>query len=262
MPTPEQYLGKLANEILKDYENLEGPFNETILPEKKVIDDIEGKKDRSLYLTLTASINYRKETEGENGLWKTSKKLWDKHNWVFRPSEVTEKQYSKLIDIFSEAGFNWQDSHIWYKICLALKREFNSNPVSLLEENEYDALQTLEFIKNKEPKKFPYLKGDKISSLWLRLMHEEVQELENIEEIDMPVDIHIISVTNELMDRDYTNSEKDKKEIRNIWKETCEKNGIVPVRLDQPLWLIHKYWEKWGNEYIAKKAKSLQTNDE
>lgn len=237
--------------ILDDYDSLLGPFDENILPEKKVIRDIEGEKEKSLFLTLTASVDYRKETEGENGLWKTSKRLWERENWVFRPDEVAKNDYSELIDLFEDAGWNWKDPHIWYRISLTLYRRFKSNPLNLIEENKCDAVKIQKYMRKKHSRKFPYLKGDKINSLWLRLMHEEIRPLSRIEEIALPVDTHITSITNYLLGKSYSNSKDEKSKIRQFWRSFCRENGIVPVRLDQPLWLIHKHWQNWGREYLA-----------
>lgn len=244
-------LKETISTILDDYENLSGPFDENILPEKKVIRGIEGEKEKSLFLTLTASVDYRKETEGENGLWKTSKRFWEKENWVFRPGEVVRNDYSELIDLFEDAGWDGKDPHIWYRISLTLNRNFNSNPLNLIEGNDSDAVKIQKYMRKKHPRKFPYLKGGKINSLWLRLMHEEIHSLSRIEEIALPVDTHIISITNYLLGKSYSKSKDDKSEIRQLWRSFCRENDIVPVRLDQPLWLIRKHWEDWGRDYLA-----------
>lgn len=248
----ESKLKETITEMLKDYEDLSGPFNENNLPEKQVIRDIESKKEKALFLTLTVSIDYQKETEGENGLWKTSMELWKRKNWIFRPQKVVETEYSRLIDIFEDIGWNWKDPHIWYRISLTLYRNFNSNPLNLIEKNESDAVNTRRYIRQKNPKKFPYLKGDKINPLWLRLMHEEVHPLSRIKEIPLPVDTHIISISNYLQEENYSDSRGDKKKIREFWRKFCKDNNIIPVKLDQPLWLIHKHWNSWGKNYLEK----------
>ena len=92
----------------------------------------------------------------------------------------------------------------------------------------------------------------------LRLMHEEVHPLKQIEQIDIPVDVRILDITNEFMGGDYTDCEADKYEIRSFWGKFCRDFGFVPVKVDQPLWLLSKNWDAIGEQYILNKIESIR----
>ena len=74
---------------------------------------------------------------------------------------------------------------------------------------------------------------------------------EQIERISIPVDFHIVGITNKLAERDFDQYDEDDLEtLRNYWQILCKKHGFVAVEIDKPLWLLHKYWHPAGQEYV------------
>lgn len=254
-PVTKDELGPIAERILHDYDNpgtTDVPLNPNQLPVQKVKSDIKDEQELATFLTLTVSINYFKETDGRDGLWQTSKRLWDDEHWLFEPNTIAEeKELDDIVSVFGDVGW-WpnQDAEIWHTISLTLAQDFSGNVLNLMESAGYDAVRLKEYIID-NGQSFPFLKGDKIAPLWLRLLHEEVHPLDNIDQMPVPVDTHIVKVTNMLLGTDYDEEENDDlDEIRQLWQNVCQDAGLVPVRLDQPMWFLAKYEEECGRDYL------------
>jgi len=153
--------------------------------------------------------------------------------------------------VFSQIGLGGSASGIWCGVGQSLHDDVNGDIMSLLERTNRNAVQLKKHVKEKE---YPSLRREKVGHLWLRLIDEEVNELEDIEKIAIPVDRHIITVTEKLQQEEYSrDSDEDLEEIRIFWDEICELEEYYPVEIDKPLWLIGKYWEDWGEDYLQKK---------
>lgn len=248
-------LGELAPKIYNDFRNANGPFLEEHMPEHQVRGGFSDDSEYCLFLTLIASVDKRKETAGEDGLWNVGKRLWRNERWAYQPETLIEDyEYSDLIDLFTETvTFNYyEDPHTWYLNSLTFYRHYNSDPMRLLEEADYDAPTLLNIVRNERREQFLSLGGKKVGALWMRLLHEEIHPLSNIQEVDIPVDSHIRGITNKLLDTDYSNAQ-----TRKFWGEFCVEHDLIPVEIDQPLWLLDKYEEEWGEEYLQEKIESL-----
>lgn len=247
-------MAKVAEQIYQDYWNAVDPFEEKLMPEHLVRGGFESNRHYALFLTLIASIDKRKETmdkNGKAGLWREAKELWndEETRWIYEPENVVERDYEELIDLFTDSRlrrFNYyEDPHIWYLNSLSLYRYFDSDPRNMLAEADYDALDLLTLVRSDEyNNRFLSLTGKKIGPLWVRFMDEEIHELDRIHEIEIPVDTRIQNITNTLLGTDYS-----KRQVRDVWREVCDQTGLIPVRLDQPLWLMDKFLDE-GDEYL------------
>jgi hypothetical protein len=227
--------------IVQAYDNWESPFEREMYPDKRALVDIDGTRDRALYLTHTLSLNYHRNAER---VTSNTKSLWDDEHWVFEPDLVVDKGEDALRDVFNEQGLRYpnRDAGIWYRNSTVLYREFDSNPLRLLEVHDFDAEQILSYVRGSD---FTYLGGQKIGPLWMRHIHEDVHQLSNIHRMEMPVDTHIRKVTNRLL-----GGSQEDDAIRSFWREFCSETGLDPVKVDRPLWLIGNHWEEWGREYL------------
>lgn len=98
---------------------------------------------------------------------------------------------------------------------------------------------------------YPYLRGDKIGPLWLRMLRVIVgiTELKNLDKVPIPVDIHVARAT--LTTGVVRGQLKGKinelfKYIREAWFESV--NGLntksrpmIALDVDEPLWHLSKY---------------------
>ncbi|MGC8742266.1 MAG: hypothetical protein ACP5T0_00105 [Verrucomicrobiia bacterium] len=97
---------------------------------------------------------------------------------------------------------------------------------------------------------YPYLRGDKIGSLWLRMLRDNVgiAELNNIDRIPIPVDINIAraTLTTGVVRGEFNRSLYELfKSIREALFESVKglnvKNRpIIALDLDEPLWHLSK----------------------
>lgn len=244
-------LGEIIPEVYEDYRNARGPFKEDHMPEHQVRGDFPSDSEYCLFLTLVASIDKRKETSGEDGLWNVAKRLWNDERWIYEPKTLVEdRYYSELIDLFTDTvTLNYyEDPHTWYLNSLTFYRYYESDPMNLLAEADYDAPTILNIMRKERREQFLSLGGKKIGAMWIRFIHEEIQPLSNINEVDIPVDSHIKGITNNLLGTDYSNAE-----VREFWREFCTEHDLIPVTIDQPLWLIDKYESEWGEKYLREK---------
>ncbi len=275
----ESEVGTLVQHIFRDYQTAahdplekrrrdKTAFDAVGLPEKPVIRAIHDfpavdEQDLANYLTLTAAINYKKETSGPTGIWATTWGLLKYEPWLFDPQNVVERGEAAVLSVFrNEPIMNLEDPEIyaydnpdvaiWMKNASPLARQYDADPRELLKSQEHDAPSLQQYLN--KTREFPFLSGTKINPLWLRLMHEEIHELSRIDEISIPVDRHIRTVTQQLQ-RDPA---QDDDEIRAYWDRICTNAELVPVRLDQPLWILGKYWDSIGNAYVSRKLDALQ----
>lgn len=252
-------LRALVAAIVEDYDAGQPPFDRLRLPEHRVRDEFRGSRDDyANFLTLTAAVDYMKETAGENGLWKTMLRLYQDDPWVFQPTEIVQRGKETLADRLDGVSLLWgnQDLNIWYTVSETLAERFEGETTTFLAAQEYDALDLRAYME-RHGSCFPYIKGDKINPLWLRLMHEEIHELDRIDQVDIPVDVRIIDVTNELLGTTYSDCEDDKYEIRMFWGKFCRDYGFIPVHIDQPLWLLSKNWDDPGEDYVKNLLKRV-----
>lgn len=114
----------------------------------------------------------------------------------------------------------------------------------MLEKLDFDAIRLSDFLEDNKPE-FPYLSGNKIKPLWLRIIDETIGiKLKRIEKIPLPIDVHTARMTlkivfNENLSRDI--NENIRKKTQNIWKTILNGEEIYPLQLDEPLWLLGKY---------------------
>lgn len=260
-------LRELAHEVFDDYESNSGPFKEYELPEYDVIYEVPAGRERANFITLVATINLNVETSGEEGLWQTALDAYESEHfdWIFDVETVAETdQLDLYTEAFKRLGWNSNNAHVfWGKNATTIAEEFNGDVRNLLDHCSNDGVEIQSYLQDEKPDWFPSLKGDKVSALWLRLIHEEIQSLNAIEEISIPADRNILRVTDFLQSDDFSERTSENLETtRNLWEEVCAGTDLVPVYLDKPLWLCGKglpfnYWNRWGQEYLETKIESL-----
>ena len=254
----EDDLARLLTRVLEDYRDDAEFFSEHRLPEYLVMEELslEGR-DLAQFLTFTCVTNHihddtgkSKKTDGQDGLWQVCARLWCEQPWMYRPEElVGDGRRAQLESILNDqAIMDSRDPDWWWQNATNLYEDYDSDPRVLLESEDYLAPEIKQTVS---AERFLGLRGEKICPLWLRLMHEEVHPLEQIEQVSIPVDFHIVGITNKLAGTDFDRyNEDDLETLRNYWRILCEKHGFVAVEIDKPLWLLNKYWRSAGEQYI------------
>jgi N-glycosylase/DNA lyase len=100
---------------------------------------------------------------------------------------------------------------------------------------------------------FNCLKGVKIAPMYARIIDDEVCDLHNIWELDIPVDTHIRRLSRDLFNSENeffrVGKEVNDDEIRFVWRELAKEHDISRHIVDGGLWLIGNNWDSWGKEY-------------
>lgn len=253
-------LGEVATEIADDYEHWREPFNQTGGITTPITNQIDGVREKGLFLTLTSSLNRQRDAER---LFEKFERLYYDEHWIFEPETlIEERDFEELVDLFEREGtrYGQGDAEVWYEIALTLYEEYDSDVLNLLEECDYNMQKLEERVRTKSGdtrffkhgKRFPVLKGDKIRPLWLRLISRQVHRLENRDGSDVSVDTHLIQITNHLLGTEYTNDEADKARVREFWRDVCDGTDVQPVDIDGPLWYINRNWSEWGRAYVTR----------
>lgn len=113
-------------------------------------------------------------------------------------------------------------------------------------------------------KRFPYLSGNKIFPLWIRMLHDNIGiKLNNIDKIPIPVDVHIARATfaTGCLTGKYTGTIQDiAPKIDETWRKIIESINHPQLKyrlqMDEPLWHLSKYGCRYRkNNYCPYKNK-------
>lgn len=234
---------EIAKRIIEAFKDKEGVYGKKEVPECLKSEAIKDEIERAKFITLVVSIDYQKDADK---LWNQAKEMFDsaETRWIFEPSTVIKKKFFELLDVFDNKFTltAFKDSLIWYKICLTLSKDFKDNPILILKVNDFDAEKIRNYFE-KNPKKFPYLKGPKIRPLWLRIINETIKgiDLKNLDKVSIPVDVHIANATYYLGLIDNYHGKvinKIRRDVQNIWDDICKKIEQIPLDFDEPLWIL------------------------
>lgn len=227
--------------VNEDYIDGCGPFDsDDYFHEFRVAADV-ASPDEAEFLFFGASLAYNR---GAAQLWENNRELYERNPQYFTPSACRELGEEHLSDVFEDIGYRYhnRDAKYWHRNAEILSRNYCGTVTKLLRDVDYDAVKLVERF---EEDGFYCLSGDKIGPFVARLLHERVHSLKRLHELEIPVDVHIRRLTNDLL-----GTEMNDEAIRQWWREYCaEHDDVDPVLVDRPLWLIGSYWNEWGEEY-------------
>ena len=252
--------GRKIAEILFTTFNTTGIFGRTDMPEDEPPKGVEkGSVDHALFITLTVAIDYMRDA---NQLWDAARETFEDHEtrWLFEPEKVSNAGYDEVTKAMAKHGLMKRpnnDARIWKTISETLARDWNGNPIEILKKCDHDALKILSLLRNsyhyergKRVHDFPFLRGEKIGPLWLRMLRDNVgiKGMKNLDRL-MPVDVHIARATlmTGVLRGNYSGTlDQLKPRIRDAWIESVkglEVDGrkLIAMDLDEPLWHLSKY---------------------
>lgn len=235
---------EIGKKILEAYELGKGIFKSF---HSESTNDIGMEEDLYLnYITFVSSIDYKKGIKA-NKLWKDAKKWVKEKQWIFEPNNLLNKPVSEVIKCFNDIRqkhggvFRVQDIGIWLKIADSLQ-EFGGSTKALLEKFDYDALRIYNEFNEKFKKKFPFLSGDKILPMWLKILWEAGEvKLKNINKIPLPVDTNVARVTYNLIFKEKFDGKVNREvieKVRKVWNEIAKKLKKPVIVFDTPLWFL------------------------
>lgn len=253
--------GKSVAKLLYDSFRTTGIFGRKDMPEDIFPKGINrGSYDHVLFITLTVAIDYQRDAPS---LWESSRNTFEdeKTKYLFNPELICKTPLDKIVDDMRKHNLSkkpQKDAVIWKRIGITFYEKWNADPLNFLKDCNWDSLKILErlksdssYINNINSLDYPYLRGNKIGPLWLRMLRDNIgiQHLKNMEEVPIPVDVHIARATlNTGVVCEHAKIELNELfgYIRKAWFESVKDliidgKRLIALDLDEPLWHLSKY---------------------
>jgi|GEM_PF-5801382 len=254
-----QKLGEALVPVVEDYEDDREPFADAKGITTPITDEIDGDRETALFLTLSTALNRQRDAES---LYRKCERLWYDEHWIYEPEELVEaRNFRELASLFEAENMRYgeDDAEVWYEIARTFHREFDDSPMALFAEHDFDWQRIASYVRSASGDarffvggmKFPVLRGEKVRPVWLRLINNQVVDLARAEQGTVPVDTHVIQITESLSGASLSSSEADKHRIRRFWRAVCDGSPVEPVDVDGPLWYMNRGWESWGRDYLC-----------
>ncbi len=227
-------------------ESAEGVFGYTTMPEDILPAGVEkGSREHRLFITLTVSIDYMRDAEA---LWAASRRAYENEGtrYLFRPEEVTRAAPAIVAQDLRNSGVALrrdQDGRIWRTVSITLARKWAGDPLNLVEAARYDAMTALTMVRREEG--FPFLRGPKISALWVRMFRDNVGvPFANMRKVPIPMDVHVARATFSTAVLKGTirgTLDQVRPLVETAWAKGLEGSRLIPLDIDEPLWHLSRY---------------------
>ena len=229
---------------------------EDLLPDGMV----KGSLEHILFITLTVSIDYQRDADA---LWGNSRKSYNDPDvrYLFDPNALHVKPRQLIIQDMQKYELSRRpdkDAYIWQIVGITFHKKWQGDPRNFLEDCGWDAVKILRRLKgdqhlcnNRQRYDYPYLRGDKIGPLWLRMLRDNVglKEIKNLEQVPIPVDRHVARSSLALgvvRGRYDAGLNEIFGTIRKAWFESVnglsvEGRPMIALDVDEPLWHLSRY---------------------
>ena len=252
-----QKIAKLLNQAFGSA----GVFGRTEMPEDIQPKGIrKGSIQHQLFITLTVAIDYQRDADT---LWKVSRKTFEDPQtaYLFDPESLHLNPPRKIMKDMQKYGLSKKpskDAVIWRTVGVTIYKKWNGDPINFLESCGWDCPEILKRLKtdthvyNRKPvADYPYLRGDKIGPLWLRMLRDNVGigKLQRLDQVPIPVDIHVAraSLATGVVKGKFEGKLSDLFEsMREAWflsVKGLKTDGrpMIALDVDEPLWHLSKY---------------------
>jgi len=253
--------GRQLAHLLYDGFSTTGILGNAEMPEDILPAGMEkGSLEHLLFITLTVSIDYQRDA---NVMWAVSRKTFEDPDtrYLFDPASLHNTRPKQIEQEMQKYGLSKKikkDPYIWRTVGVTFLKKYNGDPLNFIEDCGWDSKNILWCLKNdthlyigKEVPDFPYLRGNKIGPLWLRMLRDNVgiAKLMNLDLVPIPVDIHVARATLAIgIVRGTFSGKLDDlfDSIRKAWFNSIEglwiKNRpMIALDVDEPLWHLSKY---------------------
>lgn len=255
--------------LFNKFNSAEGIFGYNVMPEDALPiwnSDLtnsgikRGSYEHLMFITMVVSIDYQRNADQ---LWDAGRKTFENEQtrWLFNPEMVVNKSYDETLEsmkIHKLSKKPQKDADIWFRVSKSFLDIYDSNPMNLIKECDYDAFRI--YKKKFDPtfkRCFPYFSGDKIFPLWIRMLHDNVGlELRNLNQIPIPVDVHIARATlsTSCLTGKYLGTISSvSSKVDETWKKTMEliehPKLKYKLQLDEPLWHLSRHGCRLRGDY-------------
>ncbi|MGE4553751.1 MAG: DUF6884 domain-containing protein, partial [Desulfovibrionaceae bacterium] len=210
---------------------------------------------RRLFITLAAALD-RARNAGQ--LWEAAADLAEASPWAFDPSTIASRPFEVVMACLRQAKVSQRhgrDSQAWNRIAEALLPGNGPQEIRRLvldgQGDAVEVLRALDAVDGHGAPWFPFLRGPKISVVWVRMMAAPGgAQIRNIEALPVGMDVHVARATVRLgIVRDGLASGcKGNRPIQDAWRAGAHAAlGPEAIRgtsaaLDPALW----FFGKWG----------------
>ena len=219
-----------------------------------------GSLEHLLFITLTVAIDYQRDA---NTLWTVSRRTFDdpETRYLYDPESLHKTRLNKIVKDMQKHGLSKKpkkDPNIWRTVGVTFYKKWGGDPRRFLADCRWDSPTILKRLENdyhlynrRSVADYPYLRGNKIGPLWLRMLRDNVgvKKLKNLEQVPIPVDIHVARATlaTGVVRGQYSGKLTDLFEhIRRAWFESVQglpvkKRPMIALDVDEALWHLSKY---------------------
>jgi hypothetical protein len=219
-----------------------------------------GSLKHILFITLTVSIDYQRDAAA---LWESSRLTFDDPatSYLFDPQILHETPLSTIVHDMQKHALSrkpQKDAGIWSNVGISFYKKWQGDPRNFLEGSNWDALKILDHLKNdihlsdgRQVSDFPYLRGDKIGPLWLRMLRDNagIENIRNLDRVPIPVDIHVGRATLALgiVQGRYAGGFSNLFDtIRSAWFESVRGlqvggRDMIALDVDEALWHLSRF---------------------
>jgi len=253
--------GRKAADLLFNAFSTTGIHGRTDMPEDVLpAAATRGSLEHILFITLTVCIDYQRDAAA---LWESSRHTFGDPatRYLFDPRALHETTLSTIVRDMQKYGLSkkpQQDAYIWSTVGISFYKKWQGDPRNFLENYKWGALRVLEHLKNdihplneRQVTDFPFLRGDKIGPLWLRMLRDNagITKIQDLDRVPIPVDIHIGRATLALgvVRGQYSGGFGNLFEtIRKAWFESVRglqvgERPMMALDVDEPLWHLSRF---------------------
>jgi len=232
---------KIAAKLFSEFYNRKGVFEGYSMPEYVLPRNLkEGTREHALFLTYVISIDYMTDAEK---LWRKSRGAYELHPERFTPEEILKVSPRTVETFVRKLGARFGSGAVktWVAISKVLLDKYDGDPRNITKE----PLGIVDMKKRLND--FPYLRGNKLSNFYIRVMGEKgLFKVKNLEELDIPVDKQVARFTIytgvlKLLDKQFIGCAQDnplRSLIEGAWRQVAKTLGTAPWKLDEPIWTI------------------------
>jgi len=219
-----------------------------------------GSREHLLFLTLTVSIDYQRDA---HALWDSARATYEDPvtRYLFEPGELTSVPFTTMMDDMQKHGLSKkkrQDAWIWRTVAVTFNKKWKNDPQEFLSDCSWDAMTILHRLRQDQHfdgKKmawdFPFLRGQKIGPLWVKMLKDNgrIEDIRNLEQVPIPVDVHVARATLAIgvVRGHYSGLHSGVfPAIREAWKEgvaglSTADGPMIALDVDEPLWHLSKF---------------------
>jgi len=245
--------GKKVATLLYNSFFTNGIHGRTEMPEDTVPDSVRrGSLEHLLFITLTVSIDYQRDAPA---LWESSRRSFEDPGtrYLFGPKSLYESSLDQIVKDMQKHKLSkkpHRDAIIWRTVGGTFHQKWKGDPREFVKSCNWDSLRVFKKL-NDSASDFPYLRGQKIGPLWLRMLRDNVglEQLRNLDKIPIPVDIHVARATlavGVVRGQARISFASLFEDIRRAWFESVEDlrvmgRPMIALDVDEPLWHLSKY---------------------